>query len=226
MPPPAARTAGAPRIDLPVKADDLSAQKATPGPKRTVMRLFSDASAMAAPPVQALDGMFHSSVVIEASASPAMFSRTFIASKQRTKINPPSAPPTKWTEGELLRLGAVHHEGEPRCASSSSPRAVRVMSSSPLKDRPAGVVALVVEVTTTARPSTPTSVALTRKALARTFGTEPSSRRCRDNGAMAVEHGIAAARGRRVVDFTLVGVGPGDLVLAILRRGGVPGDDR
>ena len=51
---------------------------------------------MAAPPVQALDGMFHSRVVIEASASPARFSRTFIAaSKQRTMTRPPYAPPTR-----------------------------------------------------------------------------------------------------------------------------------
>ncbi|MBR0671763.1 hypothetical protein [Neoroseomonas soli] len=57
------------------------------------------------------------------------------------------------------------------------------MSSNPLKDSPASVVALVVEVATTASPSTPISVALCRNALARTFGTAPSSRRCREAGA-------------------------------------------
>jgi hypothetical protein len=48
------------------------------------MRWFSDESAIGAPPVQALDGVFHSMVVSEASTSLAMSSRTTIAaSKQR-----------------------------------------------------------------------------------------------------------------------------------------------
>ncbi len=113
--------------------------------------------------------MFHSSVVIEASASPATFSRTFIAaSKQRTKIRPPSAPPTsEWAKANSLAWLHSTTKAKPRCASSSSPRAVGVMSSSPLKDSPARVVAEVVEVATTARPSTPISVALWRKASAR-----------------------------------------------------------
>ena len=50
------------------------------------MRRFSDASAIGAPPVQALEGVFHCMVVSEASTSPAVFSRTVMAaSKQRTK---------------------------------------------------------------------------------------------------------------------------------------------
>ncbi|WP_188973109.1 hypothetical protein [Neoroseomonas lacus] len=74
-------------LDLPVEADTMPiCAKATPAPSRTVMRLFNDASAIAAPPVQASDETFHSRVVIEARASPATFSRTFIAaSKRRAK---------------------------------------------------------------------------------------------------------------------------------------------
>src|SRR3712207_8325724 len=44
------------------------------------------------------------------------------------------------------------------------------------------VVCVVVEVATAARPSTPTSVALCRKAAARTLGTAPRSRTSRDMG--------------------------------------------
>jgi hypothetical protein len=40
------------------------------------MRRFSEASAITAPPVQALEGMFHCMVVSEASTSPATLART------------------------------------------------------------------------------------------------------------------------------------------------------
>ncbi|MFC7690738.1 hypothetical protein ACFQY5_15310 [Paeniroseomonas aquatica] len=58
--------------------------KATLGPSRTVMRRLSEESAIGAPPVQALEGVFQIGVVSEASTSPAMFSRMVTAaSKQR-----------------------------------------------------------------------------------------------------------------------------------------------
>ena len=94
------------------------------------------------------------------------------------------------------------------------------MPSSPLKDSPARVVAAVVEVATAASPSTPTSVALCRKAAARRFGTPASSRRWREAGARwrlrtALPQRVAVGG---VLDPDPVGVGPGHLVLAVLRR--------
>ena len=47
--------------------------KATASPSRTVMRRFSEASAMVAPPVQAHDGVFQTMMVRNASTSPAAF---------------------------------------------------------------------------------------------------------------------------------------------------------
>jgi hypothetical protein len=49
--------------------------KAAAPPSRTVIRRFSEAWAVVAPPVQDLDGGFQTMVVREASTSPAMFSR-------------------------------------------------------------------------------------------------------------------------------------------------------
>ena len=67
--------------------------KATASPSRTVIRRFSEASAMVAPPVHDLDGAFQTMVVSEASTSPAAFSRTVPSPpKQRTNKRPPSAP--------------------------------------------------------------------------------------------------------------------------------------
>ena len=57
------------------------------------------------------------------------------------------------------------------------------MPSSPLKASPARVVAAVVEVATAVKTSTPTSVALCRKAAARTLDTPASARTRRDCGA-------------------------------------------
>jgi hypothetical protein len=67
--------------------------KATAFARSTVIRRFSDASAMVARPVHDFDGAFQSMVVREASTSPGMFSRTTPSPpKQRTKRRPPSAP--------------------------------------------------------------------------------------------------------------------------------------
>ncbi len=88
-------------------------------------------------------------------------------------------------ERELLRRGGSTTKASPRCASSSKPWVVAAILSSPLKDSAARVVALVVEVATATAvsPSTPTSVALRRKAAARGFGAAPSRRRWREAGA-------------------------------------------
>ena len=68
--------------------------KATGAAKRTVIRRFSEASDMMAPPVHAFDGAFQTMVVSEASTSPAAFSRTVPSPpKQRRKRWPHPAPP-------------------------------------------------------------------------------------------------------------------------------------
>jgi hypothetical protein len=57
--------------------------QATASASRTVIRRFSDASAMVAPPVHGFDGAFQTMVVSEASTSLATFSRTVpLLSKQ------------------------------------------------------------------------------------------------------------------------------------------------
>jgi hypothetical protein len=74
--------------------------KATASPSRTVMRRFSDASAMVAPPVQDFDGAFQTMVVSEARTSPPTFSRTAPPpSKHRTNRRLPSAPPKRRVGG-------------------------------------------------------------------------------------------------------------------------------
>ena len=86
--------------------------KATASASRTVMRRFSEASAIVAPPVQDFDGAFHTMVVSEASTSPAAFSRTVPSpQKQRTNSRSPSAPFTSQrAQSELFGLRAVDHE--------------------------------------------------------------------------------------------------------------------
>jgi hypothetical protein len=149
------------------------------------MRWLSEASAMVAPPVQDFDGVFRTMVVSEASTSPAAFSRTVPSPpKQRTKTRPPSAPSTSQCAGANSFAFVVSTtKAKPLWASSGSPRPVGAIPSSPLKASPARVVCAVVEVATAARPSTPTSVALCRKAAARTLGAAASARTSRDCGA-------------------------------------------
>ena len=158
--------------------------KATASPSRTVMRRLSEASAMVAPPVQDFDGAFQTMVVSEASTSPPTFSRTVPSpAKQRTKSLPPSAPLTsQCASANSLAWMQSTTKAKPFCASSSNPREVGAMPSSPLKDSPAKVVA-VVELATAPSLSTPTSVALCRKAAAHRLGTAPSARTSRDIGA-------------------------------------------
>ncbi|GGC67139.1 hypothetical protein GCM10011504_51430 [Siccirubricoccus deserti] len=98
-------------------------------------------------------------VVPEASTSPAMFSRTFPApSNTRTNRRPPEAPlVSQCASANSFAEEVSTTKARPRLASSSSPRAVAAIPSSPLKQNPASVVAAVVEV---ASFSTPISVAL------------------------------------------------------------------
>jgi len=133
---------------------------------------------MTEPAFQPFAAAFHCMVVPEASTSPAMFSRTLAApSNTRSKSRPPSAPPTsQCVSANSLAEEVSTTKGMPRLASSSSPRDVAAIPSSPLKHRPASVVAAVVEVASVASFSTPISVALCRKAAARRLGHQSQGR--------------------------------------------------
>lgn len=130
-------------------------------------------------------------------------------------------------EGELLRLPASTRPA--RAVPQAAARApVGVMSSSPLKDSPAtpswrwsgGDHRQPLDANPSRCAGRPW---LGHSALSRAVAKITAGAR----RPVAVDHRIAAARGgRRVVDADLVGVGPRHLILAVLRRGGVPGDDR
>ena len=88
--------------------------KATASPNRTVIRRFSEASAMVAPPVHDLDGAFQTMVVSEASTSPATFLAhdpvpAEAAHEEAAAVGAVDQPVP---EGELFRLRATHYEGE------------------------------------------------------------------------------------------------------------------
>ena len=119
--------------------------KATASPSRTVMRRFSEASAMVAPPVHDFDGAFQTMVVSEASTSPATFSRTVPSPpKQRTKSRPPSAPLTsQCASANSLACVQSTTKAKPFCASSGSPPAGRADPVQPVEGGPARVVAAV-----------------------------------------------------------------------------------
>jgi hypothetical protein len=166
-------------------------------PSRTVMRRFSEDSAIVAPPVQDLDGAFQTMVVRDASTSPVAFSRTVASPpKQRTNSRPPSAPLIgQWASANSSAWVQSTTKAKPFCASHSRPRPVGEMPSSRLKERPTRVAGDVVEVAAAARPSTPTSAALCRKAAARRFGTPPSARTSRDVSAQGLGPGGGRAVG-------------------------------
>ena len=155
-----------------------------------------------------------------------MSSRTFPApSNTRTNSRPPEAPLVSQCASAnsfAWEVSSIHPS--PRFAASVTARSVGVRSVSPLKQKSAMKVAVVVEVAMVISPSTPTSVADCRNAAARVFGTPARKRwKPRRRRAVPVDHRIAAAVGRRrVVDADQVGVGPGDVVLAVLRPGRVP----
>ena len=126
-PPPAARRGAAPpaRSARPARRCRSARRRRRP-PSRTVMRRFSEASAMVAPPVQDFDGAFQTMVVSEASTSPAAFSRTMPSpQKQRTNSRPPSAPFTSQrARANSLAYVQSTTNAQPFGASQSDPRDV------------------------------------------------------------------------------------------------------